>query len=167
MQTKRDNLSLGMAGFAAGTTAGTFKTNNAVNYQIAGRVYQKAATDNIAFTPMPKAVTPAVPVVPANKTQVYFISVDPAGNCFFEQARSSVTDAGVLRGMGGSSTGAGYNPSAYEWPTESNGFAIIGAIKVATNASGSFTAATTSLAAANQTVTFYNVAEDYGVAIPY
>ena len=167
MQTKRDNLSLGAAGLAAGTAAGTFKTLNTINYQIGGRVFSKAATDNMAFTIMPK--TPAVVAlsVPANKTQVFFISLDAAGNAVYEQARNSVADAGILRGLGASSTGAGYNGGAYEWPLETNGFAVIGAIKIATNAAGGFVPGTTSLAAANQTVTFYNVAEDYGVAIPY
>lgn len=164
MQTKRDNLSLGAAGLAAGTTAGTFKTQNVFPYEIAGRSFSKAVTDNIAFTP--KAGQTAL-AVPANRTQVYFLSVDAAGNVVYEQARTALVDAGITRGLGSSNTAAGYTPGAYEWPLESNGYAMFGAVKVATNASGAFTPATTSLAAANQTVTFYNVAADYGVAIPY
>lgn len=166
MLTKRDNLSLGSAGLAAGTGAGTFKTQQILDYMIAGRAYQKAVTDNIAFVLRVKTPAEVVVNVPANKTQVYFLLIDAAGAITFTQARQSVADAGVLRGMPGSATAANYQASALEWPLEESGTACIGAIKVATNASGAFIPATTSLGAANQTVTYYNVAGDYGVPIP-
>ncbi len=167
MQTKRDNLSLGSAGLAAGTGAGTVKTQAAFAYEIAGRSFNKAATDNIALTPMPKTPAQTALAVPANRTQVLFLSIDAAGNVVYEQARTALVDAGIARGLGSSGTAAGYTPGAYEWPLESNGYAMFGAVKIATNAAGAFTPGTTSLGAANQTVTFYNCAADYGVAIPY
>lgn len=166
MQTKRDNLSLGSAGLGTGTTGATIKTTLPFGYQIAGRAYSKAATDNIPF--IIRTMTPAeLPInVPANRTQVYFLMIDAAGNVFYTQGRKSAVDAGILRGLPGSSTAANYQASAVEWPLEENNFAVIGAIKVATNAAGAMVPGTTLFSAANQTVTYYNVAEDYGVAIP-
>lgn len=166
MLTKRDNLSLGSAGLAAGTGAGTFKTQNALDYMIAGRAYQKAITDNIAFSLRVKVPAEVALSVPASKTQVYFLLIDPAGTITYTQARTSVADAGSVRGLPGSSAAANYQAGAVEWPLEEEGRALIGAIKVATNAAGAFIPGTTSLGAANQTVTYYNVAGDYGVPIP-
>jgi len=166
MLTKRDNLSLGSAGLAVGTGAGTFKTVTPFAYMIAGRSYEKAATDNIAMTMRVKSPAEVPVAVPASKTQVYFLMIDAAGAVTYTQARTSVADSGAVRGMAGSSTAANYQASAYEWPLEEPNAAIFGAIKVATNASGAFTPGTTSFGAANQTVTYYNVAGDYGVPIP-
>ena len=65
-----------------------------------------------------------------------------------------------------STTGAGYQAFDIEWPQEYATLCCIGAVKITTNASGSFTIGTTALGAANTTATFYNVANDYGVSIP-
>jgi hypothetical protein len=166
MLTKRDNLSLGSAGLATGTGAGTFKTTTVLDYMIAGRAYQKAATDNIAMALRVKSPAEVAVNVPASKTQVYFFLIDAAGAITYTQARQSVNDSGNVRGMPGSASAANYQASAVEWPLEEDGRACIGAVKVATNASGAFIPGTTSFGAANQTVTFYNVAGDYGVPIP-
>ena len=87
----------------------------------------------------------------------FFVLADINGNIFYKQNPKSAS----------SSSAANYQPGAFEWPQEDKGFAILGAFKVATNASGAFTAGTTSLAAANQVVTYYNAGNDLGVPIPY
>ena len=157
MQTKRDNMSLGAAGLAEGTNAGTLKTSNILHYIVKGRAYIKAVTDNIAFALMTKVPALAILPLTASQVGVFFISVRQSdGALVYEQSASKP-----------SATGAGYQAGAFEWPSEVEGHALIGAIKVATNASGAFTAATTDLGAANQTVTYYDVAVDYGIPIPY
>lgn len=156
MHTVRDNYALGCAGLAEGTNANTFKTSNNLHYQIDGRSYFKAATDNVAFAL--QAQTPAASIVPLVASQVacLFIMIDPAGALTYKQSTAKP-----------STTASTYQPGAFEWPQEDKGFACIGAIKIATNASGAFTAASTDLGASNQTVTYYNTATDYGVSIPY
>lgn len=156
MHTMRDNYSLGCAGLGVGTTGATLKTVNAVAYQIDGRSFLKAATDNIAFALFVQVPAAAIVPLAASQVGVFFIMIDTAGNITYKQSASK---SGV--------TAAGYSAGAFEWPQEDKGFACLGAIKVATNASGAFTAATTLLSAANQTVTYYNVGNDLGVAIPY
>ena len=163
MQSKRDNLCDTSAGLAAGGTAGTVGIGNAFSYQIAGRIYQKAAAASVTLTPKPGTTALAVP---ANSTQVLFLSVDPAGNVVYEQARGQVAASGYKQGLLASNTAAGYAPGAYEWPQEDAGYALIGAVKIATNASGAFTPGVTSLGASNQVVTYYNVGQDLGVCIP-
>lgn len=58
------NKALGNALVTEGTNAGTIKTTNAVDYQINGQIYTKAATDNIAMT---------ASVVQANGTTKYYL----------------------------------------------------------------------------------------------
>lgn len=157
MITTRDNMSLGCAGLGVGTAGATIKTTNVLHFLVQGLAYAKAVTDNIALTMMTKV--PAVPAVAlaASQVAVFFVSVKASdGSIVLEQSK-----------VAGSATAAGYQPGAFEWPAETPGFAIIGAFKVATNASGAYTLGTTLNSAANQTVTYYNAAFDYGVPIPY
>ncbi len=163
MFTKRDNLSLGCAGLGAGSNAGTFKTTNGFSYQIDGLCYFKGPTDNIAFTPMTRTPAITAPALGASAITVLFVSVDKAGNFFYEPPPHVGQYGQGLIGK----TGAGYTGGAVEWPQETKGMAVIGGIKIETNGSGAFTAGTTGLGAANQTVTFYNVGADYGVALPF
>ena len=171
MLTKRDNMSLGCAGLAvAGTPAnGAFKLTNALTYLIAGLCYLKAATDNIAQVQLPAAVG-GLPFVNlgANQQTCIFVSIDVNGNLFLHQAaRTAPAQLGASVFLPASITSSGYQSGAFEWPAEAKGYAVIGAIKIATNASGAFVFGTTTLSAANQTVTYYNAAVDYGVAVPY
>lgn len=172
MNSKRDNLSLGCAGLAAGTTAASIKTQNILHYQIGGRSYVKPATDNIALTPF--VLTPAVPFVAlaASSIGLFFVLVDVNGNIAIRQwagnGLAGVAGNGATAAIPTAvpaSNSAQYQPFNFEWPGEDAGWAIIGAFKVATNASGAYTAGTTSQAAANQVVTYYNVGQDLGVAI--
>jgi hypothetical protein len=156
MHTQRDNYSLGCAGLASGTGAGTVKTQNILHYALAGRTYVKAVTDNIAL-----AVQTAVPVnvntaLAASQVAVFFLFLDSAGAMSFKQSA-----------IKNNTTAAGYVPGAFEWPADDGLFTCIGAMKIAVNASGVFTAGTTALNATGVTPTFYNVGDDYGVAIPY
>jgi hypothetical protein len=170
MLTKRDNMSLGCAGLALATTPalGAFKTSNALSYIIGGFAFFKAATDNIAQVAMPKV--PAQPLVnlAANQQTCVFVSIDVAGNLFFEQAQRTPAALGAVGALVVPSiTASGYGAGGFEWPGETKGYAVIGAIKIATNATGAYVFGTTALNAANQTVTYYNAAGDYGVPVPF
>lgn len=170
MLTKRDNMSLSAAGLAGGSvaTSGQFKTSNNLNYIIAGLAYFKAPTDNIAQVALPRSPAVALGNLGANQVTCIFVSIDVAGNLFFEQnQRAPAVLGGSTVYLPPSATGAGYNIGTFEWPSETKGYALIGAIKVATNATGAFVFGTTALNAANQVTTFYNVAADYGVPIPF
>lgn len=167
MLTKRDNSSLGCAGLAvAGTpTNGQFKTSNILHVQADGQSYVKAATDNIAqvvFPPFTIAALAAA-AIGASKTLLLWIHMRVSDGALFMEPASK---AGALFAPAGA-TGSGYVPGVFEPPQETRGYVLIGAIKIVTNASGAYTPGTTSLAAANQTVTYYNFGSDYGVPIPY
>jgi hypothetical protein len=170
MLTKRDNYALGSAGLAiAGTPAlGAYKITNALAYQIDGQTYQKAATDNIAvvITPAvnPTPITLAAAAIGASKITCMWIWINAAGSVFVEPAATLNPPVAKLPP---SVTGSGYGVGVFEWPSERPGYALLGAVKVATNASGAFTYASTSHAAANQTVTYYNVGADFGVPITF
>lgn len=167
MMTKRDNYALGAAGLAvAGTPAlGALKITNIVHYAADGRMYVKAATDNIAqalatFSPLASLAAAAIGASKILCLWVYIKASD--GSVVLDPA----VKAGLLD-QPPSLTGAGYKVGVFEAPPERAGYAILGAIKIATNASGAYTPGTTSLGAANQTVTYYDLGPDLGVAIPY
>lgn len=167
MLTKRDNSSLGCAGLGvAGTpTNGAFKVNNAFHYQVDGQSYIRALTDNIAQVVMPTYTIGALAAaaIGASKTLLMWVHIRASdGALFLEPANKN----GALFQPAGV-TGVGYQPGVFEQPQETKGYCLIGAIKIVTNAAGAYTPGTTSLAAANQTVTYYNFGSDYGVPIPY
>lgn len=153
MNTIRDNYSLGAAGLAEGTNANTFKTSNILHYQIAGRAYVKAATDNIAFA---AGTFSAFVAQAAQKLCAYFFHIDSAGAVTVQQS-AQVPNNQV----------AGYKAGAFEWPPEVEGLTCIGALVVDTRNAATFTAGATDLGAADVTDTFYNVALDYGRPISY
>lgn len=146
--TKRDSYCINGAQVAEGTNANTYKTTAAISAVLNGRVVNKAATDNVAFSAGHAAQG-------ASKVAAYFVLMDSAGALTTQQ--SSVENH---------STSQQYVPGAFEWPDPVDKV-VVGAIKVATNASGAFTAASTDLGAANQTVTYFDAALDYGKPIPY
>lgn len=160
MQTSRDNHSFGCAGLVAGTGA-TVSIANAMAYAIAGRTYQKAAATNVAFALKTGGV--ALPVLAASQIGCIFLWLDTAGALTYSSATTSV---GVAR-VAINSTAAGYAAGGFEWPQDEAAYACIGAIRIATNASGAFTIGTTALGAANTTAVFHNVGGDYGVSIPF
>lgn len=153
MHTKRDNYSGGCAGLATGTTT-TISVANAFAFAIAGRAYQKAAALN--FAPALRTGATAFVALAASQSTVFYVWIDIAGAVTLTQGK-----------VGTSATASGYQAGAFEWPQDDSAYACIGAIKVTTNASGVFTVGTTAFGAANTTVTYYNVMDDYGVAIPY
>lgn len=167
MMTKRDNYALGAAGFAvAGTPAGgQFKTSNLLSYTVDGAMKTKAATDNIApaLATFSVLANLAAAAIGASKATCHFIYIKASdGSVVVDPAvRAGALDAPV------SATGNGYKPGCFETPPERPGYALIGAYKVVTNASGAFTPGTTALNAANQTTTYYDFATDLGSPIPY
>lgn len=167
MLTKRDNISLGCAGLAAGTTAGTFKTTNIFAFLVLGLAYFKAITDNIAFAVRVQVPALTLPSLAASQQTVYFLSVRASdGAIFAEPMRPVAMGGGAPSNVVASNTGSGFQTGgSAEWPSETPGYAIFGAIKVATTAAGAFIPGTTSLGAANQVVTYYNAGPDYGVSI--
>ena len=126
-------MCLGKALLAEGTNANTIKTTNAVDYSIGGRLYTKAATDNIAMT--------ALAVQAALTDCMYLVLIDSAG------AVSLVKGVEVANGAGAYLPA---NPS----PTTK---AVMGAFKIATAAATTFTSGTTDLSAAGITDTFYDL----------
>jgi hypothetical protein len=156
MHTQRDNYSLGCASLAAGTGAGTIKTQAILHYALGGRTYVKAVTDNIALALQTQVPALTNTAMAASQVSVYFLFLDSAGAVSFKQ---SAIKSGT--------TAASYTPGAFEWPADDGLFTCFGAMKIATNASGVFTAGTTALNATGVTPTFYNVGDDYGVPIPY
>lgn len=119
-------------GLAAGTSAGTIKTTAAAEYSIGGITFSKAATDNVAVT--------AGVAQPASSTAIYVVAADAAG------AITTVAGRAV--------TGANTPVS----PLIANSLAAIGAFKIVTNASASFTPGTTAFNAAGVTATFFDLA---------
>lgn len=155
MQTSRDNVSLGCAGLAVAGTAtnSQFKTANALAFGIGGLSYLKAATDNIAFT---ADTGTSFTNLAASQQSCFFFMIDTAGAITVRQ--HSVQPAAAA---------AGYRAGGWDWPGDRDGKACIGAVRISCNASGAFTPGTTALNAANQTATYYNVAGDLGVPVPF
>jgi hypothetical protein len=167
MMTKRDNYALGAAGLAvAGTpTNGQYKTSNLLSYTVDGVMKTKAATDNIAQTLAPFSVLASLAgcAIGASRSLCLFIYIRASdGALFMDPAvRAGALEAPVA------ATGTGYRAGAFETPPERPGYALIGAIRIVTNASGAYTPGTTSLAAANQTVTYFDFATDLGLPVTY
>lgn len=130
------------AGLGEGTGANTIliaAPNGAgVDFAIDGLAYHKADTDNIAIT---AAAVQAV----ATKC-IYLIQIDSAGTV------STVKGDAVLTADLTAGT------KVLHWPLPAANRCPIGAVKVETNGSTTFTAATTDLGAAGVTDTYYNFA---------
>lgn len=138
-QVLRDVLGtmcLGKAGLAEGTTTpATIKTTNAIDYTIGHKVYSKAATDNIAMT---AAAQQAV------STQcVYLVSLDAAGAVTVTKG-TEVAANGTL--------------TLADMPETPDNQCVIGAFKIVTDGSTTFTSGTTDLGAAGITETYVDLA---------
>ncbi len=141
---------------AAGAT--TVKTTNALVYGVAGVLYTKAALANQAITVThrfdgkPVSAADAAYVQPINKTALYVLALNAAGTVAVIQgtyAGQQVTYGSDLSKV----VTAGYGV-----PTLPAGYTPIGAIKVATDGSATFTAGTTALDAAGVTATYFDLA---------
>lgn len=92
MNTIRDNCALGAAGLAEGTNANTFQIANVLHYQIGGRAYRKAITDNIAFA---AGSFSAFVAQSAQKLCAYFFHIDSAGAVTVQQSAQVANNQAV------------------------------------------------------------------------
>lgn len=148
MNTRRDNMSLSCAGLLEGTNANTFKTTNPVDFQIGGRMFHKAATDNLPFSAGHTSLA-------AKQTCAFFVMLDTAG---------AVTT--VQSAIAANSQAQGYIKGAWEWPGE-NAKVCIGAIVVDAQNAAVFVPNTTDLGATDVVDTYANAGPDQGVPIVY
>ena len=125
----------GAAGLVEGTNANTIKTANAIDFCIHGIIYSKAATDNIAMT--------AAVVQNISTHCMYLISIDKAG---------AVT---VTKGAEAKIADDIFLPST---PADQ---AVIGAFKIVTDGSTTFTSGTTDLGASGITDTFFDLIDNW------
>jgi len=124
------NGCFGSAGLAEGTNANTFKTVNDVYYTIAGVMYKKAATDNIAMTA-------AAQQADATKC-IYLVEIDANGTVSTQKGTEVAAAATATP------------------PTRSASKAVLGWIQVV-NSGGTFTAGSTDLGAGTVTDTYVNL----------
>ncbi len=140
-QVNSGNLSLASAAMAEGTNANTYKTTATLAYTLNGVFYSKGATDNIAMTAAAGTVPPA-------SAALYGVWIDKDGN--FSNTRGPVVAAGEPCPVPGAPSGA---------------VALVGLIKVTTNASTTFTPGSTDLGDAGVTDVYYNCAAMPGGAL--
>lgn len=119
-----------LCGLAEGTNANTLKTTLDANYSIAGVQYTKGVTDNIAMTALAQQAI--------STYCLYLVQINAAGTVSLKKGTSVATDTAVL-------------------PTADNANISMGAFKVQTNGSTTFTSGTTDLSAAGLTVTYYDI----------
>ena len=120
----------GAAGLAEGTNANTLKTVNAISFAIAGQLYLKAATDNIAMT---AAAEQAI-----STYCLYLCSLDTSGTLTVTKGTEVGTDTAVLPATPASECAIGY-------------------FKIATDGATTFTSGTTDLGAAGITDTYVDM----------
>jgi hypothetical protein len=145
--TKRDNVCLQNGALAIGTTAAKTKTVNAITYTVNGRVYNKAATDDL-WTLSGTTST-------ARQVCVFWLWLDAAGT-------ASVTQSAIKEASTSTSTTARYVAGAFDWP-EVVDKCLVGAL-VVTNGVSSFVPGTTSQATVGA---YVNAGPDYGGPITY
>ena len=133
--------SLTAAGLAEGTTANTYKTVNTLAFTINGVFKSKGATDNIAFTS-------GVGTVPPSSAALYAIWIDTNGN--FSNTRGPVVAAA--------------DPCPVPTQTTAN-VALVGLLKIVTDASTTFTPTSTDLGASGVTDTFFDCSVMPGSAL--
>lgn len=143
--TTRANFSLGSAGLAEGTNANTFQIANIVHYNINGRSYRKAITDNLAFS--------AGTALATRQACVFWVLIDTAGTV-------TTSQSSIVSG----STAADYVQQAFEPPVVSDK-AVIGAIVVETRNAATFTPGSTDLGASDVIDTFHNFGPVYGYPV--
>lgn len=144
--SKRDNPCLSAAGLASGITPAKVKTTNATSYNINGRTFNKAATDDFW--------TLAGAVMAAGQVQVIWLYINAAGT-------ASVEASALKSASTSTSLTDRYVPGAFDWPDPIDK-SVVGAVVI--TATGPFTPGTTSTA--TQCV-FVNAGPDYGTPITY
>ena len=118
------------AGLAEGTNANTIKFANAFSFSVAGQIYLKAITDNIAMT--------AAAVQAISTFCMYLVTIDTAGTVTITKGTELGTDTAVL-------------------PARPANQAVVAAFKIATDGATTFTSGTTDLGAAGITDTYYDL----------
>jgi hypothetical protein len=133
--------SLTSAGLAEGTNANTYKTASTLAYTINGVFKSKAGTDNIAMTS-------GIGTVPPSSAALYAVWIDTDGT--FSNTRGPVV--------------ASDDPCPVPTQTTAN-VALVGLIKVVTDASTTFTPGSTDLGNAGVTDTYFNCSVMPGAAL--
>lgn len=145
--TRRDNVCMQNGALAIGATTSRAKTVNAITFMVNGRVYNKAATDDL-FTLAGTTLT-------ARQTGVFWLWLDASGT-------ASVTQSAIKEASTSTSTTARYVAGAFDWP-EVVDKCLIGALQI-TNGASSFVPGTTAL---TTVTTYVNAGPDYGGPITY
>lgn len=128
------NLNLGVPVLAEGTNAGTFKTTAATVYTVNGKIFAKAATDNIAFA----TAGDAFYTQPVLSTAYYIVLINAAGTVTVLQGRPS-----TLTALDGNKPGA--LPNIPDAVSALN--AVLGVLKVVVANAATFLPGTTDLSA--------------------
>lgn len=121
-----------------GSTVAGVNIAVATHYAINGYAYLKGATDNIAMT--------AAPIQPVSTSCLYLVCINASGVVSSVKGKA-VSTAAYLAGA-----------AVLEWPEPANDTCPIGAVKVDTNGSTTFTAGTTAFNAGGITDTFFSLA---------
>lgn len=124
-------------GLAEGTNANTFKTAATITYAIDGRIFAKSATDNLPFSS-------AHTTLGNSQVCLFGVHLDTAGAV-------TTTQAKIV-----SSTELASGAAVLEWPSAQAGKVMVGAIRIETSASATFTANSTDFSASGITATLYN-----------
>lgn len=133
------SFALTAGGLAEGTNANTYQTANTITYVTDGVFRSKGATNNVAFSA-------GHATVPVSSSCLYLVCLDSGGN-FSTVAGRAVPTADVTAGF-----------RALEWPAPPVGdIAVVGAIRVDTNASATFTPGSVDLSASGITDVFYDL----------
>lgn len=132
------NMCFTKVGLAEGTNANTLKIAAAAAYTIDGVHYAKAITDNIAMT--------ACDLQAVSTTCLYLCSLDSSGTLTVTKGREVLTAELTA------------DVESLEWPECPADECPIGAFKIATSSSVTFTSGTTDLSATGVTDTYYDLA---------
>lgn len=132
------SFALTAGGLAEGTNANTYKTVNTITFVVDGIFRTKTATDNVAFSS-------GHATVPVSSSVLYLICLSSAGT-FSTVAGRAVPTAEVTAGT-----------RALEWPGVPVDVTPVGAIRVDTSASATFTPGSVDLSAAGITGTYYDL----------
>lgn len=141
----RDNFSSNSASLGIATlTASRVRTNAVAQFNIDGRAFSKAVTDD--------NWTLAGTSLAANQICAFFLYHDAAGVATVEQSAIKAAATAAV----------GYEPGAFAWPDPATR-AVVGAVLVRSGGAA-FVPGTTSLAGV---ATYINMAFDYGESITY
>ena len=132
------SFALTAGGLAEGTNANTYQTANTITFVTDGVLRSKAATNNVAFSA-------GHATVPVSSSCLYLVCLDSGGN-FSTVAGRAVLTADVTAGT-----------ASLQWPAAPVDVAVVGAIRVDTNASATFTPGSVDLSASGITDTFYDL----------